>query len=169
MTHSINSDKGQKPKALDREFLHCLAALFETYGPLGWWPADTDWEMMAGAILTQNTAWTNVEMALTNLKEAAGVGRFTAAWLLEQNPEDIKKWIWPSGFFNQKTPRLLALAHWFVSHGEDVLNHPFLYHKLTFVPGTFLNLARFLSSFVIMVCMQIRLEIFETGRILSEA
>lgn len=119
MTHSINSDKEQKPKALDRGFLHCLANLYKTYGPLGWWPADTDWEMMAGAILTQNTAWTNVEMALTNLKEAAGASRFTAGWLLEQNPEEIKTWIRPSGFFNQKTPRLFALAHWFVSHGED--------------------------------------------------
>lgn len=106
-------------KALDRGFLHSLAVLYSMYGSLEWWPAETAWEMMAGAILTQNTAWSNVELALANLKEAAGFGNFTASWLVQEDPEDIKEWIRPSGFFNQKTPRLFDLAQWFLDHGED--------------------------------------------------
>lgn len=105
-------------KPLDKNIFFCLAKLYMEYGSLEWWPADTEWEMMAGAILTQNTAWTNVELALAKIKQAAGANNFTASWLLNQSAENIKNWIRPSGFFNQKTSRLIDLAQWFVSHGE---------------------------------------------------
>lgn len=108
-----------KPKFLDKNFMFCLSLFYKEYGSLDWWPAETVWEMMAGAVLTQNTAWTNVELALANLMQAAGPDNFTASWLLEQDAEDIKTWIRPSGFFNQKTPRLIDLAQWFVSYTED--------------------------------------------------
>jgi endonuclease-3 related protein len=42
-------------------------ALLDHYGPQHWWPADTPFEVMVGAVLTQNTAWTNVEKALVRL------------------------------------------------------------------------------------------------------
>ena len=42
--------------------------LYKNYGSQDWWPGDTPFEIMVGAILTQNTAWTNVEKAITNLK-----------------------------------------------------------------------------------------------------
>ena len=44
--------------------------LWERFGPQGWWPADSPFEVAVGAILTQNTAWRNVELALDNLREA---------------------------------------------------------------------------------------------------
>jgi endonuclease-3 related protein len=43
--------------------------LLDHFGPLNWWPADSPFEVVIGAILTQNTAWTNVELAIANLKE----------------------------------------------------------------------------------------------------
>ena len=42
--------------------------LYEAYGPQHWWPGDTPFEVMVGAILTQNTAWSNVEKAMASLK-----------------------------------------------------------------------------------------------------
>ncbi|MGR3319598.1 MAG: endonuclease III domain-containing protein, partial [Candidatus Anammoxibacter sp.] len=44
--------------------------LYSTYGPCNWWPGDSPLEVIVGAILTQNTNWTNVEKAIRNLKEA---------------------------------------------------------------------------------------------------
>ena len=44
--------------------------LFRAYGPQHWWPGDTPWEICVGAVLTQNTNWTNVEKAIANIKEA---------------------------------------------------------------------------------------------------
>ena len=43
--------------------------LYDCYGPQYWWPADSSFEVMVGAILTQNTSWNNVEKAINNLKE----------------------------------------------------------------------------------------------------
>ena len=44
--------------------------LYDHYGPQHWWPGDSPFEIMVGAVLTQNTNWTNVEKALHNLKTA---------------------------------------------------------------------------------------------------
>jgi len=57
-----------------RERIYSLYyALYEHYGPQHWWPGETPFEVMVGAILTQSTAWSNVEKAITNLKKR---GRF---------------------------------------------------------------------------------------------
>lgn len=77
--------------------------VFETllahYGEQHWWPAESRFEMMIGAILTQNTAWTNVEKALSNLRKNDALNFQT----LENTPrERLIKWIRPAGFFNQK-------------------------------------------------------------------
>ncbi len=45
--------------------------LIKEFGPRDWWPADTDFEVIVGTILTQNTAWKNVEKAIKNLKNPA--------------------------------------------------------------------------------------------------
>ncbi|MCK5843460.1 MAG: hypothetical protein KAG97_02055, partial [Victivallales bacterium] len=44
--------------------------LFDEYGAQNWWPGDSPWEICVGAVLTQNTNWTNVEKAILNLKNA---------------------------------------------------------------------------------------------------
>ncbi len=70
-----------------------------------WWPNAGSFEVVIGAILTQNTTWKNVERSLENLKGYLELERFVK---LEE--EDLKEKIRPSGFYNQKAPRLLQLA-----------------------------------------------------------
>ena len=89
--------------------------LFEAYGRQHWWPANSPFEMMVGAILTQNTAWTNVERAIANFG-----GRLSPEFILACPVEDLMAIIRPSGFFSQKAPRLKRLAQWFTSYGCDV-------------------------------------------------
>jgi endonuclease-3 related protein len=74
-------------------------ALLAHWGEQQWWPSKTRLEMMLGAILTQNTAWTNVEKAISNLRKH-GALKFQA---LENTERDqLADWIRPAGYFNQK-------------------------------------------------------------------
>ena len=83
------------------------AALLRRWGPQHWWPARTRAEMIIGAILTQHTAWTNVERALARLR-AAGALRFDR---LHAAPlADVERWIQPAGTFRAKARSLRAFA-----------------------------------------------------------
>lgn len=87
-----------------RELLHRIyARLLEVYGPQGWWPADSPFEVIVGAILTQNTAWKNVERAITALKER---GLLNPAVILETDPGQLALTIRASGYYNQKARKL---------------------------------------------------------------
>lgn len=77
--------------------------LRKTWGHQNWWPGDTPFEVIIGAILTQNTAWTNVEKAILNLKKAKKLS-FQA--LHRVSPGNLARLIRPSGYFNIKTDRL---------------------------------------------------------------
>ncbi|MES1942043.1 endonuclease III-like protein [Salinisphaera sp. T5B8] len=96
-----------------REFHDRLRA---AYGPQHWWPVqDTDnprFEILVGAVLTQHTAWTNVEMAIATLLEA---GSLQAQALLAH--EDLPQLIRRAGPHNIKAKRLRALCTWFVEQG----------------------------------------------------
>ena len=91
--------------------------LYSKFGDLEWWPIDkkyhiknsTDprFEIIIGAILTQNTAWSNVEKALINLKEN---GKLDIKSIIEIPDLELKKLIKPSGFFNQKSKRLKKIS-----------------------------------------------------------
>jgi endonuclease-3 related protein len=81
-------------------------SLFERYGEQHWWPAETRFEMMLGAILTQNTAWTNVEIALSNLRNADALN-FQS--LETATRDEIAEWIRPAGYFNQKSGYIKAM------------------------------------------------------------
>jgi endonuclease-3 related protein len=74
-------------------------ALFGHWGEQHWWPARTRFEMMLGAILTQNTAWSNVERAISNLRKN---GALDFQSLEKASPEELAEWIRPAGYFNQK-------------------------------------------------------------------
>ena len=77
--------------------------LFSAWGRQHWWPAQSRFEMIVGAYLTQNTAWTNVEKALRNLRQAEvlTIGR------IRQTPQArLEQLIRPSGYFRQKAQRL---------------------------------------------------------------
>jgi len=92
-----------------------LDTLYQAYGPQHWWPAPTRFEMMVGAVLTQNTAWTNVEKALDRLKSEVPEPEPRA--LLALPPARLAELIRPSGYFRLKTDRLRALCQWFVDAG----------------------------------------------------
>jgi endonuclease-3 related protein len=77
--------------------------LFRAWGRQHWWPAQSRFEVIVGAYLTQNTAWTNVEKALANLRAAhllsvSGIRRVSLA--------ELERLIRPAGYFRQKAKRL---------------------------------------------------------------
>ena len=80
---------------------HLLAA----YGPQSWWPAQTPFEVILGAYLTQNTAWRAVELSLANLRAA---GALTIDGLRALPLERLQQLIRPSGFITRKAPALKA-------------------------------------------------------------
>ena len=91
--------------------------LLSHFGSRYWWPVDEEYhrengsdprfEIMVGAILTQNTAWANVEKALRNIKENKSL---TIGKIVDEDLEKLKTMIQPSGFFNQKAHRLKVLS-----------------------------------------------------------
>jgi endonuclease-3 related protein len=81
--------------------------LAEAYGPQHWWPAETRFEVILGAYLTQNTAWKAVERSLANLRAA---GALTLDGLRALSPGDLESLIRPSGFHARKAPALKAFA-----------------------------------------------------------
>lgn len=88
------------------------------FGEVGsWWPKDRPFEVVIGAILTQQSTWTNVEKALKNLKEA---NVLTPKDIVELPLEDLKQIVKPSGFFNQKAERLRKISEYllFVYGGD---------------------------------------------------
>lgn len=89
--------------------------LLARYGPLGWWPAETALEVCVGAVLTQNTAWGNVEKALANLRSAGLLGDARAMLALPE--ARLAALIRPAGYFRVKARRLRALLRWLVERG----------------------------------------------------
>jgi endonuclease III related protein len=77
--------------------------LSRAWGPQHWWPAESPFEVIVGAILAQNTSWTNVEKAIANLR-AADV--LTIDGIRGLGIEDLEQIIRPSGYFRQKAARL---------------------------------------------------------------
>ena len=77
--------------------------LSRAWGPQHWWPAETAFEVIAGTILTQNTSWTNVERALTNLREA---GMLSVEAIRELQLAELEQLVRSSGYFRQKALRL---------------------------------------------------------------
>ena len=92
--------------------------LFKRFGPQHWWPAESAFEVMAGAILTQNTSWTNVEKAIINLKSCDALNPAAIARISERRLAQI---IRPSGFPAQKGARLKALSRYLIErHRGDI-------------------------------------------------
>ena len=88
--------------------------LSKCYGAQQWWPAKSPFEVMVGAILTQNTAWSNVEKAITALRKQSVL---SPAKILALKHDELATLIRPSGYFNQKAKRLQIYCDWFLSQG----------------------------------------------------
>ena len=89
--------------------------LYEAHGPQHWWPGETPFEVMVGAILTQNTAWTNVEKAIANLLTH---DRLDAGKIVAARKDHLANWLRPSGYFNVKAERLKNFCRWYLENGS---------------------------------------------------
>jgi endonuclease III related protein len=87
------------------------STLHTAFGPQHWWPGETAFEVMVGAVLTQNTAWGNVERAIGNLK---AVRALTAKKIAALPDAELAELIRPSGYFNLKARRLKSLVDWLI-------------------------------------------------------
>lgn len=100
------------------QLLEIYHTLLDFFGPQHWWPGETPFEIAVGAILTQNTSWTNVAKAIANLKAA---GCLDAARLREIDAETLEKLIHPAGYFRVKSKRLRNFVNWLCdNYGGDM-------------------------------------------------
>ncbi len=93
-------------------------SLFERFGPQYWWPGDTRFEIMVGAILTQNTSWSNVEKAIARLKDANAL---SIERVHELAQPELAELIRPAGYYNVKAKRLKSFVDYLsVDCGGDI-------------------------------------------------
>ena len=103
---------------LNRKLTQIYELLLECFGPQHWWPGDTPFEIITGAILTQNTNWTNVEKAIANLNSA---DLLAPEKLRNLEISDLAEHIRPAGYFNIKARRLKNFVDWlFENYGGDL-------------------------------------------------
>src|SRR4030065_2401151 len=92
-----------------KHLLKIYHSFFERFGPQHWWPGETPFEIITGAILTQNTNWANVEKAIANLKSA---NLLTAEKLYHLDASKLAELIRPAGYYNIKAKRLNSFLSW---------------------------------------------------------
>ena len=102
--------------------------LYDAFGPQHWWPGDTPFEVMVGAVLTQNTNWNNVSRAIDNLKAE----NLLALPVLSELPiEILAEKIRPTGYYNLKAGRLKNLLHFINQEYNGNLDNLFAVEKHT--------------------------------------
>jgi endonuclease-3 related protein len=102
---------------MNKELHNIYNSLYHYFGPQHWWPADSSFEVVVGAILTQNTNWTNVEKAISNLKHDDSLNPSA----IDRMPVNrLAELIRPSGYFNVKAQRLKHFMCFFMKtyHGK---------------------------------------------------
>ncbi len=123
---------------MKRRLLRLYSALYERYGPQGWWPARSAFEIAVGAVLTQHTAWPGAARAIANLRSAR---RLEPRRLAALSPSAIGRLIRPAGTWRLKARSLLALTMFFLARVggrlERLRRAPLvpLRHDLLAVPG----------------------------------
>ncbi|MCL2163425.1 MAG: endonuclease III domain-containing protein [Oscillospiraceae bacterium] len=105
----------QRAQQMDDMMIKLYESLLAHYGNLHWWPAKTPYEVIVGAILTQNTAWSNVEKAIANFGDG-----LLPETIEKADVSEIAELIRPSGFFNQKAAYLKTVTAWFAKYRYDV-------------------------------------------------
>jgi endonuclease-3 related protein len=94
--------------------------LCDAFGPQHWWPGETQFEIIAGAILTQNTNWTNVEKAISNLKSA---DLLDPGKINQLDASQLAELIRPAGYFNIKAKRLKNFLDWLFENYDGELSN----------------------------------------------
>lgn len=98
-------------------FSEAFRLLYDHFGPQSWWPGDTPFEIMVGAVLTQNTSWSNVQKAIDTLKSEDLLDYQSLSRLTD---DEIAQLIRPAGYYNLKARRLRNLLDMIANtyHGE---------------------------------------------------
>jgi len=105
---------------INEQLTEIYRLLFESFGPQHWWPGETQFEIIIGAILTQNTSWANVEKAIANLKSAELLNP-TALHSLGHS--QLAELIRPAGYFNIKAKRLKSFLDWLFENYDGRLRN----------------------------------------------
>lgn len=108
--------------SVEKQLSRIYRRLSDKYGPQDWWPADGPFEVIVGAILTQSTAWSNVEKAVRNLKEA---GALSPSALRLIPTDELAGLVRPSGYFNVKSRKLKAFVEHLGTVHDDSLERMF--------------------------------------------
>lgn len=98
-------------------FSLCYQTLLKEYSFRNWWPAKTPFEVIIGAILTQNCAWSNVEKAISNIKKEKALN---AKVLLDMESEKLEALIRPTGYYRQKTLKVKAFLEYFKKYNFSI-------------------------------------------------
>ncbi len=98
-----------------KELNQIFEILLKEYGPRNWWPAETPFEMMVGANLTQNTTWKNVEKVIANFGN-----RLSPEFIAAVTNEELAQIIRSSGYHNQKALKLKEITKWFKKYSYDI-------------------------------------------------
>ncbi|MFA1819338.1 endonuclease III domain-containing protein [Virgibacillus oceani] len=93
---------------MEVSYLYIYEKLLDFYGSQEWWPADSDFEMMVGSILVQNTNWKNAEKALEHLHDHVQPEK-----LARLEEKELAEKIRPSGYYNMKAKKIKAFLDWF--------------------------------------------------------
>lgn len=135
-------EKGKKPLNLKKKttalLMQIYQAMFDKLGPRNWWPAETPFEVIIGAILTQSVSWGNVEKAIENLKKQ---GLLNPHQLVLADDEVLEEAVRPTRYYKQKALRLKAFCTMLVEeYGGDLdllfaLDLPVLRRRLLQIKG----------------------------------
>lgn len=105
---------------ISKQLTEVYQLLFDRFGPQHWWPGETQFEIIAGAVLTQNTNWANVKKAITNLKSAH---LLTPEKLYHLDPSQLAELIRPAGYYNIKAKRLKNFVNWLFQNYDGQLTN----------------------------------------------
>jgi endonuclease-3 related protein len=119
---AMTRDHGDLPISRSKELGRYYSALHSRWGPQNWWPAQSRLEVIAGAYLTQNTNWSNVEKAIANLRRT----RVLSVRGLREIPlRRLERLVRPSGYFRQKAQRLKIFIRYLDKHYQGSLDRMF--------------------------------------------
>lgn len=107
---------------MSTKLMEAYERMLAKFGPQRWWPGDSPFEIMVGAVLVQNTAWRNVERAINNLRDA-GVMKPHA--LYNVPPAELADLIRPAGYYQLKTKRLRNLLRFLIEQHDGSLESMF--------------------------------------------
>ena len=120
--HSTKGISNLSHEHRQKEIRRYYQTLYRTWGAQHWWPAETRFEVIVGAYLTQNTAWTNVELALANLRAASIL---SVDGIRKVRIPKLERLIRPSGYFRQKAKRLKTFVSFLDQKYEGSLDRLF--------------------------------------------